>query len=106
MLRGLIWRSHHEPGSCLIADLLKVPQTFLSVGCGEGRRMEAGIVFFVISLVPQKIPVCPGVEEPAVDVCGSLSDGKCDGTIRVERFDMPDQTDYFLICIISILSAL
>lgn len=63
-------------------------------------------MLWIMCLMPQKISVGSGVEESPIAVEGLLSNGKRDGTIRVETFDVCDQADHFLIRIIRILSAL
>ncbi|GFI49131.1 hypothetical protein IMSAGC020_00327 [Lachnospiraceae bacterium] len=60
----------------------------------------------ITGLMPQQIAVGSGVKKLFEAVVRAFADRKGNGTVRIQLLDRPQNMHQFLICKISILSAL
>ena len=106
IIDGLVRRTHHKACTCLIAQFFEGAKTVFAVFAGHFFWMEFAVMLFTRGLMPQKIAVCTGFFVGTVAFFGFLPDGKCQGTVRINFFDLTDQSCQLLICIISVFSSL
>ncbi len=66
ILPRLEGRTYHQTASCLETYLFEVIEAPLPVGQRQRRGVKFGIVCFTCGLMPEKISVRPGVEQPLV----------------------------------------